>query len=146
MFQHQPKLNYSNEDIPEKILFTESIPLIRVEFLLRYRGVQPSLRINAEQIAYDIRNLNRSPEQRLLANLELLDLDEYEVEPLAIHWEALCALGIQFQSERVQMTINSYTRNLESAILYTLDVGERLRFDSPEHATNTFVKALREGW
>lgn len=104
------------------------------------------MRINAEQIAYDIRNLNRSPEQRLLANLELLDLDEYEVEPLAIHLEALCALGIAFQSERVQMTINSYTRNLESAILYTLDVGERLRFDSPKHATNTFVKALREGW
>lgn len=104
------------------------------------------VRINAEQIAYDIRNLNRSPEQRLLASLELLELDEYEVEPLAVHWEALCALGIAFQSERVQLTINSYMRNLEGAILYTLDVGNRLRFDSPEHATNTFVRALREGW
>ncbi len=104
------------------------------------------MRINAEQIAYDIRNLNCSKQQRLLANLDLLDLDEFEVEPLAVHWEALCALGINFQSERVQLTINSYTSNLEGAILYTLDVGERLRFDSPEHATNTFAKALREGW
>lgn len=104
------------------------------------------MRINAEQIAYDIRNLNRSPEQRILANLYLLDLDEYEVEPLAVHWEAMCALGINFQSDRVQLTINSYSHNLESAILYTLDVGQRLRFDSPEHATNTFVKALRENW
>ena len=104
------------------------------------------MRINAELIAYDIRNLNRSPEERLLANLDLLDLDEFEVEPLAVHWEALCALGIHFQSERVQLTINSYSRNLERAILYTLDMGERLRFDSPEHATNTFAKALRSGW
>ena len=104
------------------------------------------IRINAEQIAYDIRNLNRSKQQRLLASLDLLDLDEFEVEPLAVHWEALCALGIGFQSERVQLTINSYSRNLESAILYTLDVDERLGFHSPEHATNTFAKALREGW
>lgn len=104
------------------------------------------MRINVEEIGREIRNLNRSPEQRLLANLYLLDLDECEVEPLAVHWEALCACGINFQSERVQLTINSYTCNLESAILYTLDVGERLGFDSPEHATNTFIKALREGW
>lgn len=103
------------------------------------------MRINAEQIAYDIRNLNRSPEQRVLDNLELLGLDEYEVEPLAVHWEALCALGIGFQSDRVQLTINSFTQNLEGAILYTLDVGNRLGFDSPDHATNTFVRALRKG-
>ncbi|MHC5727130.1 MAG: hypothetical protein ACYTXY_23935, partial [Nostoc sp.] len=104
------------------------------------------MKINAEQIAREIRNLNRSPEQRLLANLYLLDLDECEVEPLAVHWEAVCACGIHFQSERVQLIINSYSCNLESAILYTLDVGTRLRFDSPEHATNTFIKALRQGW
>ncbi len=112
---------------------------------MRYRSAVSFVRINAEQIAYDIRNLNRTPEQRLLANLELLDLDEYEVEPLSVHWEALCALGIAFQSERVQLTINSYTCNLEGAILYTLDVGERLRFDSSEHATNSFMMALRLG-
>lgn len=110
-----------------------------------YRSAVSFVRINAEQIAYDIRNLNRSPEQRLLANLELLDLDEFEVEPLAVHWEALCACGIAFQADQVQLTINSYTCNLEGAILYTLDVNERLRFDSPEHATNTFVRALRKG-
>lgn len=104
------------------------------------------MKINVEEIAREIRNLNRSPEQQLLANLYLLDLDEYEAEPLAVHWEALCVLGINFQSERVQLTINSYTCNLESAILYTLNVGERLGFDSPEHATNTFVRALCEGW
>jgi hypothetical protein len=104
------------------------------------------VRINAEQIAYDIRKLTRSPEQLILDNLHLLDLDEYEVEPLAAHWDALCALGIAFGYDRVQITINAYTRNLESAILYTLDVGNRLGFDSPDHATNTFVRALREGW
>lgn len=104
------------------------------------------MRINAEQIAYDIRKLTRSPEQLILDNLPLLDLDEYEVEPLAVHWDALCALGIAFGYDRVQLTINSYSRNLERAILYTLNVGTRLGFDSPEHATNTFVKALREGW
>jgi hypothetical protein len=104
------------------------------------------VRINAEQIAYDIRNLNRSKQQRLLANLELLDLDEYEVEPLAIHWEALCALGIAFQYDRVQITINAYTHNLESAILYTLDVGQRLGFSDPEHATNFFIGALDGRW
>lgn len=104
------------------------------------------MRINVEEIARNLRNLNRSPEQRLLADLYLLELDEYEVEPLSLHWEALCSLGINFQSERVQETINAYTQNLESAILYTLDVGRRLRFDDASHATNTFVKALREGW
>lgn len=103
------------------------------------------MKINAEEIARDIRELNRTPEQRLLASLYLLDLDEYEVEPLAQNWQALCALGINFQSDRVQLTINSYTRNLEGAILYTLDVGKRLGFDSPEHATNCFVMALRDG-
>ena len=103
------------------------------------------MRINAEQIAYDIRNLNRTPEQRLLANLSLLELDEYEALPLAVHWEALCALGIHFQSNRVQETINAYPRNLEGAILYTLDVARRLRFDDADHATNTFIVALRKG-
>ena len=102
------------------------------------------MRINAEEIAYNIRTLNRSPEERLLANLDLLDLDEFEVEPLAVHWFELCACGIGFQSDQVQLTINAYSRNLEGAILYTLDVGQRLRFDSPEHATNTFVRALRK--
>lgn len=103
------------------------------------------MRINAEQIAYEIRNLNRTPEQRLLANLSLLELYEYEVEPLAVHYQALCNLGIQFHSERVQETINAYTRNLEGAILYTLDVAKRLRFDDENHATNTFMMALRQG-
>lgn len=104
------------------------------------------MRINAEQIAYDIRNLNRSPEQRLLDKLELLGLDEYEIEPLAVHWEALCALGIGFQSDWVQLAINSFTHNLESAILYVLDLNSRIPFNDPEHATRAFVKALREGW
>ena len=104
------------------------------------------MRINAEQIAYEIRDLNRSPEQRLLANLYLLDLDEYEVEPLAVHWEALCALGIAFQADRVQVAINAYSQNLEAAILYVLDLNSRIPFNDPEHVTNTFVRALREGW
>ncbi|MDZ8083390.1 MAG: hypothetical protein RMX35_30540 [Nostoc sp. DcaGUA01] len=81
-----------------------------------------------------------------MANLYLLDLDEYEVEPLAVHWEALCALGISFQSDRVQVSINAYSQNLEAAILYVLDLNSRIPFSEPEHATNTFVKALREGW
>jgi hypothetical protein len=102
------------------------------------------MRINVEQIARDVRNLKRTPEQRLLANLYLLELDEYQVEPLAVHWESLCALGINFQADWVQININAYTRNLEGAILYTIDVGRRLGFDTPEHATNTFVMALRE--
>ena len=104
------------------------------------------MRINAEQIAHAIRDLNRSPEQRLLASLYLLDLDEYEVEPLAVHWEALCALGIGFQADWVQVTINAYSQNLEAAVLYVLDLNSRIPFNDPEHATNTFVKALREGW
>jgi len=117
---------------------------ITTAYTLATNGLEP-MRINAEQIARNIRNLNRTPEQRLLANLYLLELDEYEAEPLAVHWEALCALGIHFQSERVQETINAYTRNLEGAILYTIDVGRRLRFHDADHATNTFIKALRLG-
>jgi hypothetical protein len=101
------------------------------------------MRINVEQIARDVRDLKRTPEQRLLANLYLLELDEFEVEPLAVHWESLCALGIDFQSDRVQVNINAYSHNLEGAILYTLDVGRRLHFESPEHATNCFLLALR---
>jgi hypothetical protein len=104
------------------------------------------MRINAEQIAYDIRDLNRSPEERLLANLYLLDLDEFEVEPLALHWQELCDLDINFQSEWVQSTINACAHNLESAILYTLDLNARIPFNNPEHATNAFVKALRQGY
>jgi hypothetical protein len=103
------------------------------------------MRFNVEQIARDVRDLKRTPEQRLLANLYLLELDEYEVEPLAVHWESLCGLGIDFQSERVQVNINAYSQNLEGAILYTLDVARRLRFESPEHATNCFLLALRQG-
>lgn len=103
------------------------------------------MRINAEEIAYNIRIQNRSPTERLLANLDLLELDEFEVEPLAVHWFDLCALGIAFQSDRVQLTINAYSRNLEGAILYVLDLQARIPFDDPEHATNTFVRALRKG-
>lgn len=99
--------------------------------------------INVEQIARDIRDLNRTPEQLLLANLYLLDLDEFEVEPLAVHWESLCALGINFQSDQVQININAFTHNLEGAILYILDLNARIPFNNPEHATNTFVMALR---
>lgn len=103
------------------------------------------MRFNAEEMAYTIRTLNRSPEERLLAKLDLLLLDEFEVESLAVHWGALCALGIHFQSERVQSTINAYSQNLEGAILYVLDVQARHPFDGPEHATNTFIRALRKG-
>ena len=104
------------------------------------------MRINAEEIAYNIRTATRSPTERLLANLDLLELDEFEVEPLAIHWSALCALGIGFQFDRVQLTINAYSRNLESAILYVIDLQARIPFNDPEHATNTFVRALQSGW
>jgi hypothetical protein len=34
------------------------------------------VRLNAEEIAYNIRTQNPSPTERLLANLPLLDLDE----------------------------------------------------------------------
>ena len=104
------------------------------------------MRINAEEIAYNIRTANRSPSERLLANLHLLELDEFEVEPLAVHWEALCALGIAFQADRVQLTINAYSPNLEGAILYVLDLKARNFFNEPEHATNTFIRALQSGW
>ncbi len=104
------------------------------------------MRINAEEIAYNIRTANRSPTERLLANLDLLDLDEFEVEPLAVHWFELCALGIAFQSDRVQLTINAYSQNLEGAILYVLYLQARNPFNEPEHATSTFIRALRSGW
>lgn len=104
------------------------------------------MRISAEEIARDIRNLNRTPEQRFLANLDLIELDEFEVEPLAVHWFELCALGIAFQDDRVQLTINAYSRNLEGAILYVLDLQARIPFNDPEHATNTFIRALQSGW
>lgn len=102
--------------------------------------------MNVEQIAYDLRTQNQSLEKQILAKLDLLELDEFEVEPLAIYWEELCALAIPFQNDSVQMAITAHPQNLESAILYVLDINKRLKFESPKHVTNTFVKALREGW
>lgn len=78
------------------------------------------MKINVEEIAREIRNLNRSPERRLLANLYLLDLDEYEVEPLAVHWEVLCACGINFQSERVHKTVRRQCLAASLIILLTM--------------------------
>ncbi len=101
---------------------------------------------NAEQIAYDLRAEHRSLETKILANLDLVELDEFEIESLAPHWEELCALGVGLHTDKVQLTINGYPQNLESAILYVLDLQAREPFNDPAHATRTFVKALTEGW
>jgi hypothetical protein len=103
------------------------------------------MRINPEEIAYQIRKLNQPPERRILAQLHWLELDEFEIEPLVDHWEELCSLGIYFESPIVQEIINGHVSNLEGAILYVLDVAARHGFDEPLHATNTFVLALRKG-
>ncbi|BAZ32811.1 hypothetical protein NIES4074_53180 [Cylindrospermum sp. NIES-4074] len=102
------------------------------------------MRINPEEIARHLRQLNQTPEQRVLEELHLLELDEFEVEPLAIHWEELCSLGIHWESYRVQETMNAYSSNLEGAILYVIDFNYRIGFDDTNHATNTFLLALRE--
>ncbi len=103
------------------------------------------MRINPEGIARTIRLLNQTPEQRVLEQLYLLELDEFQIEPLAIHWDELCSLGIHFESNGVQETINAYASNLEGAILYILDLNSRHRFYDTQHATNTFIRALRRG-
>ncbi|HLO88553.1 MAG TPA: hypothetical protein VK203_26585 [Nostocaceae cyanobacterium] len=103
------------------------------------------MRINPEQIAYQIRKQNQPPEHSILEQLHWLELDEFEIEPLVDHWQELCSLGIYFESPIVQEVINGNVTNLESAILYVLDVASRLGFNDPEHATKTFVLALRKG-
>jgi hypothetical protein len=103
------------------------------------------MRINSEEIARTLRELKQTPEQRILRQLELLELDEFEVESLAFHWQTLCSLGVNFASHRVQETINAHSYNLEGAILYVIDVNSRLGLHDEHHATNLFVKALREG-
>jgi hypothetical protein len=51
------------------------------------------MRINPENTAYQICKQNQPPEHRILTQLHWLELDEFEIEPLADHWEELCLLG-----------------------------------------------------
>lgn len=103
------------------------------------------MQINSEEIARTLRELKQAPEQRILRQLDLLELDEFEAESLVFHWQTLCSLGVNFASYRVQEIINAHPYNLEGAILYVINVNSRLGLHDEHHATNLFVKALREG-
>lgn len=78
--------------------------------------------------------------------LHFVSLDEATIELYWSYGGQLEDLGMDMLDDTLQQVLNGHPFNLESAILATLQYGNKHPFQSQGHATNFLIKALREGW
>ena len=78
--------------------------------------------------------------------LHFVSLDEATLELYWSYSGQLEDLGVDMIDDNLQEVLNGHPFNMESAILATIQYGNKYPFQSQGHATNFLIKALREGW